>query len=265
MNDPATRIARAGAVTSLRAFLNRPLAALILLSMVTLALAYQVPVVVDLSQPGIVLTGFYDLEGRSSPRPYHWTDGHARVWLAGMGRQPFRVVLTLSSARPNSVALPTVTVLAGDATLGSFKAPRPVRDFPLDVNPDSQSIFGDLDIHIDSETFVPPDDLRTLGVILYGLRVEPADGQPHAVWPAPLPLIWGTLLVSLLFLSTRAWSFAAQLAWPVSLLVLAVLCGGVAVARLLTVATLPWGVLVTSAMYAVSVSAARRGGRESGV
>jgi hypothetical protein len=258
MTEPAAPDAQVGTVASLRDFVNRPLAALILLSMLALALAYQVPVVVDLSQPGLVVNGFYDLEGRSSPRPYRWTDGHAQVWLAGIGRQPYRLVLTLSSARPNNVDLPTLAVLADDVTLGTFKAPRPVRDFPFELSPDLQSISGDLDLHIESETFVPPNDLRTLGVILYALRLEPADGQPRVIWPAPLPLIWGTLLVSLLFLSLRAWPAAALPAWPVSLLVLAVLCGGVAAARLLTVALLPWGILATTVLYVVSSSGARR-------
>src|SRR6202022_1261078 len=89
MTERSTPGAHAGADTSLRdpavhprqqrgagpqtGFVNRPLVALILLSMLALALAYQVPIVVDLSQQGLVMNGFYDLEGRSSPRPYHWT------------------------------------------------------------------------------------------------------------------------------------------------------------------------------------------------
>ena len=242
---------------ALRVFINRPLLALMLLALVALSLSYQVPVTVDLSQPGVVLSGFYDLEGRTSPRPYRWTDGHAQVWLAGVGSQPFHLVLTLSSARPNAVDLPATSVLAGDLALGTFKAPRPIRDFPFELGSDALSLSGDLDVHIDSETFAPPGDLRTLGVTVYGLRLE-SSGAPHIVFPAPLPLIWGTLAVSLLFLALRQRSIATRLAWPVSALALLFLSAGIASARLLTVAALPWAILVATTLFALSLSASRR-------
>ena len=257
MTDTAAPLSEANGMFALRAFINRPLLALMLLALVALSLAYQVPVTVDLSQPGVVLSGFYDLEGRTSPRPYRWTDGHAQVWLAGIGRQPFHLVLTLSSARPNDVDLPTTSVLAGDAPLGTFKAPRPIRDFPFELGSDAQPLSGDLDVHIDSETFAPPGDLRTLGVTVYGLRLEPS-GEPHIVFPAPLPLVWGTLVVSLLFLALRQWSVATRLAWPVSALALLFLCAGIAAARLQTVALLPWAILITTTLFALSLSSSRR-------
>jgi hypothetical protein len=267
MSDPVAPLAQTNRSTPsgspinnsppLATAINRPLLALMLLSLVALTLAYQVPIAVDLSQPGVVLGGFYDLEGRTSSRPYRWTDGHARVWLAGIGRQPYHLVLTLSSARPNDVDLPNLSVLAGDAALGTFKAPRPVQDFPFELGAGAQSLSGDLDIHIDSETFAPPGDLRTLGVIVYALRLEPSP-SPHLVFPAPLPLIWGTLIVSLLFLALRCWPLATRLAWPIALLALALICFGIAAARLQTVSLLPWAILLTTTLYAFSLSSSRR-------
>ena len=230
---------------------NRPLVALILLAFVALTAAYQVPVTVDLSQPGLVLSGFHDLEGRSSPRPYRWTDGQARVWLAGIGGQPYHLVLTLSSARPTELDLPTTTVLGGDTLLGTFKAPRPVRDFPFDLATDTQSLSGDLAIQINSETFAPSGDLRTLGVIVYALRLG-SISEPHIVWPAPLPLLWCLMIVALLYRSLCRQAISLRLAWPIAALVLALLCAGIAAARLPTVAALPWVILLASILFAIS-------------
>src|SRR2546421_510431 len=123
----------AGPRTTWSQFTNHPLITLIAGSLLAFTLAYQWPLAANLSSPGIVLAGVYDLEGRSSATPYRWTNGDAHVWFLGIGRQPYRVTMTLSSARPAGLDLPPVTVLANGTPIGSFTAPRPLRDFTVDV------------------------------------------------------------------------------------------------------------------------------------
>src|SRR5436305_5285734 len=92
--------------TALSKFVNRPLVALLIVTLFAGTLAYQPPVTINLDSPGIVLNGFYDVEGRNSGQPYRWSSASAHIWLSGIGRQPYRLTLRLSSARPNNLPLP---------------------------------------------------------------------------------------------------------------------------------------------------------------
>jgi hypothetical protein len=248
-NDPPA--APSGDLVTWRAFINRPLLALALIALAALSLAYQRGLAANLSSPGIVLSGFYDLEGGGTATPYRWTDGDARVWLGGAGKRPWHVTLNLGSARPNDVELPALSVLAGDTLVGSFKAPRPVREFSFDIPAEAVALSGDLDLHIRSDTFAPANDLRTLGVALYGLRVEAAVNQAPLTWPAPVPLAMGTLAVSLLFLALSV-RLPIRLAWLAGLAVVVLLAAGLALERMLTVAVLPWLVLLSVIAYVAS-------------
>ncbi len=228
-----------------RAFLNRPLVVLVLLSLGALALAYQLRFAADLSSPGVVLDGFYGLEGRSTGRPFQWTGDDAHVWLGGIGDTAYHLTITLSSARPNDVDLPDVRVLANDTLIGSFKGPRPIRDFGFDIPLDALDPSGDLDLQIESDTFAPPNDLRPLGVAVYGLRLETAPRAFPLTWPAPAPLAWGIIAVSMTYLTAGTLRLPDRVAWVLALLLLGILSVGIAVARTLAVEVLPWSVLVS--------------------
>src|SRR5437660_3459770 len=109
--NPSSAIPPGGS-GSWRAFINRPLLALALLALLALSLAYQRGMVADLSTPALELSGFYDLEGVRSGTPFRWTNGDARVWLGGVGQRPWHVTLTVASARPVDLDLPTLNLLA---------------------------------------------------------------------------------------------------------------------------------------------------------
>jgi hypothetical protein len=234
-------------------FVNRPLVALLIVTLFAGTLAYQPPLAVDLGSPGIVLNGFYDLEGRSSGQPYRWTSASAHIWLGGIGRQPYRLMLRLSSARPNALPLPTIRVFANDVLLDTFEVPRPIRDFELSIPDRAVGTSGDVDLRIDSDTFAPPNDLRALGVTLYAMRLETAPGQPPFTWPALSPLAWGMLSLAFFFLALGA-RLPGRVVWPVTIILLFLFCAGLALQRTLAVEALPYAVLASVIAYVAAMT-----------
>jgi hypothetical protein len=232
-------------------FVNRPLLVLLFVTLVAEALSYQTPLADNLYSPGITLHGFYDLEGRTSATPYRWTDHSAQIMLSGIGRQALRATLTLSSARPSDVDLPKVQLVAGQIPIGSFRAPRPIREFSFDIPPESMNVMGDLDLQVRSETFTPANDLRNLGIALYNMRLETASGKTRIIWPAPLPLVWGMLSIAFCFLTLDR-RLPAYIVWLVTLLMLTLICAGLAATRTLTVSVLPLTVFMSILAYMVA-------------
>jgi hypothetical protein len=239
--------------TSLSKFVNRPLVALMIVTLFAGTLAYQPPLTVDLLSPGVVLNGFYDLEGRTSSQPYRWTSASAHIWLSGIGRQPYRLMLRLSSARPNNQPLPTVRIFANDVLIDTFEVPRPIRDFDLSIPDRAIGADGDVDVRIDSDTFAPPNDLRALGVTLYAMRLETSPGQPPLTWPAPVPLAWGMLSIAFFFLASSA-RLPGRMTWPVTIVLLLLFCAGLAIERTLAVAALPYAVLASVLAYVAAMT-----------
>ena len=231
--------------------INRSLVVLIAVAILALGLACQWPLSANLSSPGVVLAGVYDLEGRASGAPFRWTNGDAHISFLGIGRQSYRVTMTLSSARPADLELPAVTLLANGVQIGAFTAPRPQRDSTFEIPAGLLGLSGDLDLNLKSGTFAPPNDLRTLGVALYALRIEPAGPPPAPVLPAPLPLAWAVLSAAFTFLAATA-RFPRPAAWALSLALIALLTLGLALQRLQTTALLPWALLLSILLFIAS-------------
>jgi hypothetical protein len=242
-------------------FVNRPLIAWLVVALFAGALAYQPPLAVNLDSPGLVLTGFYDLEGRPSGQPYRWTSGSAHIWVSGIGRASYRLVLRLSSARPNNSALPTIRIYANEVLIGIFEVARPIRDYPLTIPDRAIGPSGDLDLRLDSDTFAPPNDLRALGVTLYGMTLDTEPGQPPLTWPAPAPLAWGMLSIAFFFLALSV-RLPVRIVWLAMLALLILFCAGLALSRTLTVAALPYSVLASVLVYVGFMTFGRK--REGG-
>ena len=256
MLTPTSPTADMPTSTALGKFVNRPLVALLIVTLFAGALAYQPPVSINLDSPGIVLNGFYDLEGRSSGQPYRWSSASAHIWLSGVGRQPFRLKLRLSSARPNNLPLPAVRIFANDVLIDTFDVPRPIRDFELLIPDRATSVSGDVDLRIDSDTFAPPNDLRALGITLYSMQLDTAPGQPPLTWPSPVALAWGMLSMAFFFLAMSA-RLAARIIWPVTIILLVLFCTGLALERTLAVAALPYAVLASVLAYVAATTLGR--------
>ncbi len=219
-----------------------------LVALIALTLAYQAPFAYDLTTRGLTLSGFHALEGSGDHR-FRWSDGHALIGLAGVGQQPYRLTLTLSGPRPSNVELPSVRVSANGTPLASFKATRALQDYSFEIPREVLSVLGDLDLQIESETFVPPNDLRTLGVALYAMRLETFNSQRPFTWPALMPLLWCVITVVALQLFVRAVGMPRELGLALPLILLAVISAGIATQRLPTVAALPWLALASITAY----------------
>ena len=173
--------------------------ALLLLALGALALAYQASQAYSLDTRGVALGGFHASEG-SGNRRFRWTDGHADAHFDGIGSRAYRLTLNLSGPRPAGLPPPTVHIAANGVPLAEFPMTSASRQYSLTVPAEIVSSGGSLDVAIDSDSFVPPNDLRTLGVAVADVRVEPLDGGGFT-WPAPLTLLWGAVAVVGCFLA----------------------------------------------------------------
>jgi alpha-1,2-mannosyltransferase len=217
--------------------------ALLVFTLVALAIAYQAPHIYDLSTPGALLDGFHASEG-SGGRRFRWTDGHAQARFEGIGRQPYQLVLILSGPRPNGLEPPLAHVLVNDLERGEFNTTSGTQTYRFIIGSESVGPAGNLNVQINSDTFVPPNDLRTLGVAVSDLRVEPLEGNGFT-WPAPLVMVTGATAVIAVFLAA-----GRRAAWLAALVTLGVLSAGVASERVLTAALIPWAALAAVSLYA---------------
>ena len=252
--------------------------AALLFTLGALVLAYQIPQQYDLNTRGVVLDGFHASEGSGSRR-FRWTDGHASAHFEGIGSRPYRLVLGLSGPRPSGLQSPSAHIVVNGIALGGLSTTSAPQTF--NIPSVGVGLTGSLDVQIDSDTFVPPNDLRTLGVVVSELRVEPVDGS-GVTWPAPLALALGAGAVTAVFLAAgvaarreatpspttqsgaRRWAGPLRrparpharleaarrhAAWPAALLVLGVLVGGLASERVLAASLMPWIAFAAASVY----------------
>ena len=221
---------------------RRDAIALLLFGLGALTLAWQVPQQYLLETRGVVLDGFHASEGSGSRR-FRWTDGHAVAQFEGIGSRPYWLVLILSGPRPNGLPAPSARIVVNGLLLGSLTPNGAPQTYTFTIPGDRPAPAGSLDVQIDSDAFVPPNDLRTLGVAVSELRIEPLEGG--FTWPAPLALGFGAVTVMAVFLS----SGRRRLAWPAALLVLGVLVTSIASERVLAASLVPWAALGAATLY----------------
>jgi len=203
---------------------------LLLATTALVTLAYQVPsgpVTVDLGRPGDqrLIHGFYFREQDAAHGTFRWTEGHATVTFPGVGGGPSRLSARLSGLRPAGAA--HVTLRANGRPVATFDAGGELATYTFDLPRGTAGLPGDLIITMESDTFVPGPDPRTLGLLVDWVRLEP--GTP---WAPALPP-----LVQIVFLVAAVWILFSWLLW-----------WGLAV-RLAMVGGLP-GALVGAAAYA---------------
>ncbi len=217
--------------------LPKKVLALGLLILLTIALAYQIKPSYHLSSRGVLTFGLHKVEG-NPPFQFRWTNGHVLIRLNGIGRQHYKLTLDLSGERPKNIKRPLVRVFANETLIGSFTAEDSRQVHSFDLSSDSISPLGNLAIRIESETFMPLPDERTLGVGLYWLKLE-SGNQHKFVFPALLPLLWSLITSFFVWRTVRV--IHSQSLWPGVLFVLclSVLVYGLATERLFTVSALP--------------------------
>lgn len=208
---------------------RRPLV-LLLAALAALGIAYQPPQRCDWTSAGASLDGFHAPEDQGR---FRWSDGRASVRFDGVGQQPYRLTVRLGGSRPTGLPSPRATVSANAHVLGVLQTTRAEQEFTFEIPAESVGAWGNLAILVESDTFTPPNDLRTLGVIISEVRIESGGGVP--VVPAPAPLAWGALAVMAL-----GSAGARRRAAGAALALLLALTVGIAGARLVAATALPW-------------------------
>jgi hypothetical protein len=215
----------------------------------TLTLAYQASPAYNLTTRGVALVGFH-AEEHDKERAFRWTGARATLGFAGIGQRPYQLTLTVSGARPAGMELPKVRVFANAQPIATFKPTRNSRDYTFDVPAAFVHAVGALDVQLESDTFAPPNDFRTLGVMLYDARLAPSD-TPFTV-PAPMTLVWVGITLILLHSALQRLRAPPVIIHGLCAALWLVASIGVASERLLTVAALPWLVFVSTLAYALT-------------
>ncbi|MBI5877352.1 MAG: hypothetical protein HZB53_06860 [Chloroflexi bacterium] len=226
------------------------MASVLLLALIVFASASQVPWSAGWTHARVMLTGFHDLEGVRSGRPYRWTDKEATAWFPSTGIQARMLHVTWNSPRPGGTPLPTVRVSANGRLLQTYTVGGGVQTVAIDIPPDVLCPLGDLMLAIDADTFSTPSDLRTLGIAIYDMRLDQPINFAPAL-PAALPTFWGLAVTGLLYATARTRS-SPRMAWLASTAVAILIGAGFAVDRLITGGVLPWLVLATALVFVLT-------------
>ena len=224
--------------TTIRRFIPilRAAALLALLTLVALALAYQVRsrIVIDVggAQDDFFLRRFFDPEGDAG-NSYRWSQGKARVELQGQQvAAPWILRMRLNGFRPNRFA--RVQVMVNETLLKEFQAVGEWAEYEFQGNAASDVWSGDTTLSLTSDTFVPQNfdannkDTRRLGIALDWLELTPARsaaaigdadtwidfGQMPIVPPLTIGLSWAAAF-GILYASARGLGLAVR---PVNLL-----------------------------------------------
>ncbi|HEX5506643.1 MAG TPA: hypothetical protein VFW96_28765 [Thermomicrobiales bacterium] len=136
---------------------------------------------------------------------YRWTTADSAVTLPGLGRGPYRLTLHLAgSANPR----PRVEVLVDGARLATLDVTSGFRDYTVAV-PSGATASGDMTVELRSSAFQPPNDQRTLGVVVDRVTVTPT-GDPGLLAP-PVAQFWRLLaLVALAYLLAAVAGFGPR-------------------------------------------------------
>jgi Glycosyltransferase family 87 len=231
----------------LRRSLSKNLLALGFLILLTITLAYQITPSYDLSTRAIRTSGLHQLEGTPSNQ-YQWTNGNAKIGLNGIGRQHYKLTIDLNGMRPENIKHPAIRIYANKTLITSFIGDDSRRSYLLDIKPDSLGVPGNLEIRIESDTFNPLPDQRTLGAGLFSLKLQ-SNTKQQFVLPALNTFLWSLVisfflwrvaritgspivagLTFVIFLSALVYGLATERLWTVSLLPASALFSAIAAA-----------------------------------
>jgi len=196
-------------------------------------LAYQLPsgpVTVDLGHAGDqrVTHGFYFREQDAMHGTFRWTRGQGEVVFPGVGGGPARLAVRLSGLRPAGKA--RVTLRVNGRPLATFDAGGDLATYTFDLPRGAAGPWGDLVVTLQSDTFVPGPDPRSLGLLVDWVRWEPAAPWAPAMPPPTQILLLGSAVL-ILFSWLLWWGLSARLALAGGLLTALAGALGYALAR----------------------------------
>lgn len=130
-------------------------------------------------------------------RRFRWTRGTSAIVFPGVGRGATGIDLTLAgSNNPNA----DTTILANDVPIATLHLTPDFQPYHVDV-PAAVMAHGSLELGFVTPPFHPPNDRRTLGIVVNEVRVH-VPGHGLILPPAPIALsLWiGVLCIALALL-----------------------------------------------------------------
>ncbi|MGC8874877.1 MAG: hypothetical protein ACP5SI_10600 [Chloroflexia bacterium] len=219
--------------------------------------AYQVrqPFALDVGGPhdAPYVQGMHEPEedrpAGGSPVDFRWTRGLSALRMPGLGKQEIALVFRLQGYRPDGSS-PRLRFRVGERPLATFFVGPAWQDYAL-VLPREALAAGDLNLTLESETFLPAGDARALGVGLDRVEVRPlGKGWVDPAWGL-LAALLGTVFLAYLLL--RRWGLGRRWTGAAVALLVALLCDLLAFHRLSLTSFAPrlllllvWGWLLTA-------------------
>lgn len=216
-------------VRTLLPFLSRRMYGLLLLvSLVLLGLAYQVPgaarIDVGSGADSPFLHGF-SFRDRLADRDARWTTGRAEIRFWGVGNADGLLTLVLAAPRP--AGAPRLTVSANGVPLQTLTPGGAFQEYRFPVSRAEIGPSGDLIVTLDGDLFQQPPDERTLGVFVDAASFT-AQGL---VLPAPVPALFFVALSLLTGLVGAVWANSPRAGLAAGLAAALFGAAGVAFAR----------------------------------
>ncbi len=251
---------------AIRSVFRLPPSALLILSIIVLAMAYQfrVPIVLEMSSPDeeIYLTqGFYPSEETASVT-FRWTSGDAQMVLPGVGSGvPLKLHTNVQEFRPSPLEPQPVTMALNGRSVISFTPEAVLAAYQFDLPPIAD-LRGDAVIDIHSSTFLPKDtvpnstDERSLGLFVEQIRLDYGSG-----FIVPPLIVWALLIVSVMAVYGFAKTIGLRtgLGFIAGLVMLALAIVGIIAFRTWIAHNSPWiaGTIVAAYLVAVRLKRPR--------
>jgi len=206
------------------------------------------------------LSNFY-LGEQSELYPFRWTKDSSYVEIPNLGSLPLEIILGADAPRPEGQPLPRVALIANGTVVADFTMQNVPWAHRFLYHPPLFPLPRDLLLEIKSDTFVPPGDARSLGIILNTVEVKPITSPPRLLQVSLIASLMGALSIAFSYLLLRRLGLPQKGSLVCGIVVLALFGLGIVqqfiVARFLIGS---WGLLLAGYVLAMLLEA--RGYRE---
>src|SRR5512143_2773935 len=226
--------------------MRKPWIGLLIITAVTLAIAYQfrAPIVLGMTSPAeeLYLTrGFYPNE-ETFGVTYRWTSGEAQVTLPGVGGGvPLKLHLQLHELRPAPLSPKPVVISLNSHEITAFTPTNDLAAYDFDLP--ASDLRGEAVIDLRSDTFRPKDalpdstDERDLGLFVDQIKLDYGTGLI-----VPPLLVYALLIASVIgaYGLSRTIGLSTRVSWVIAAIMLITAAIGVIGSRLWIAHNSPW-------------------------
>ncbi len=181
----------------------------------------------DLVKEANSSVGFFPPEIDGASREYVWTQPHATIWFADVGRRPFDLLLSLRSAAAAGGPDAPIHILIDGVEIAQVRPDPTNAAFQTFRVPVASVKGGELKVRLQAEPYRPAGDGRTLGAIVQRIAIDQSGAWSAVVrrWylygvlpllsviaTASVALAWRAQAASLVARSCVAWLRALAIA-----------------------------------------------------